>query len=53
MIELMAIGKGAEADTERELDYSEAQLLKQLLWRVIRRRSRALPPLWRKRHESR
>jgi 3-hydroxy-9,10-secoandrosta-1,3,5(10)-triene-9,17-dione monooxygenase reductase component len=53
MIELMAIGKGAEADTERELDYSEAQLLKQLLWRMIRRRSRGLPPLWRKRHEPR
>jgi 3-hydroxy-9,10-secoandrosta-1,3,5(10)-triene-9,17-dione monooxygenase reductase component len=49
MIELMAVAKGAEAEIENEVEYSEAQLLKQLLWRMIRRRSRSLPPLWRKR----
>ncbi|MDB5969914.1 MAG: hypothetical protein JWQ90_2364 [Hydrocarboniphaga sp.] len=49
MIELFAVAKSAESDAESELDYSESQLLKQLLRRVIRSTSRGLPPLLRKR----
>jgi len=47
-IELMAAGKSAEADAERELDYNEARLLKMLLKRVIRATGPGLPSHWRK-----
>lgn len=47
-IELMAVGKSAEADAERELDYNEARLLKLLLTRVIRATGPRLPDHWRK-----
>jgi 3-hydroxy-9,10-secoandrosta-1,3,5(10)-triene-9,17-dione monooxygenase reductase component len=47
-IELMAAGKSAEADAERELDYNEARLLKLLLKRVIRATAPSLPDHWRK-----
>ena len=47
-IELMAAGKAAEGDAERELDYNEARLLKLLLKRVIRATGQTLPDQWRK-----
>jgi 3-hydroxy-9,10-secoandrosta-1,3,5(10)-triene-9,17-dione monooxygenase reductase component len=49
MIELLAVAKGAEADAESELNYSETRQLKQLLRRLLRRAGSTLPPLWRKR----
>jgi len=49
-IELLAAGKSAEADAERELDYREAQVLKLLLKRVIRSTAGGLPVHWRKEH---
>jgi 3-hydroxy-9,10-secoandrosta-1,3,5(10)-triene-9,17-dione monooxygenase reductase component len=47
-IELVAISKASEADLLDELDYNEAQLLKQLLRRMARRGAGKLPPVWRK-----
>lgn len=49
-IELLAFGKSAEGDAERELDYREAQVLKLLLKRVIRSTANGLPEHWRKEH---
>ncbi|WP_213959798.1 MULTISPECIES: flavin reductase [unclassified Variovorax] len=49
-IELLAAGKSAEANAERELDYREAQVLKLLLKRVIQSTSSGLPSHWRKEH---
>jgi 3-hydroxy-9,10-secoandrosta-1,3,5(10)-triene-9,17-dione monooxygenase reductase component len=49
-IELLAFGKSAESDAERELDYRETQVLKLLLKRVIRSTSNGLPVHWRKEH---
>ena len=47
-MELLAFGKSAEGDAERELDYREAQVLKLLLKRVIRSTARGIPDHWRK-----
>lgn len=51
-IQLMAGAKAAEADLLGNLEYDEAQLLKQLLHRVVRRSGSKLPPLWRKQHSD-
>lgn len=48
-IELLAIAKAAESDVESVLDYSESQLLKQLLRRLLSRSKYKPPRLWRKR----
>lgn len=45
-IELMAVAKAAEADALMHLDYSEAQMLKHLLKRLIRGTDPGLPDLW-------
>lgn len=45
-IELMAVAKAAEADALTLLDYSEAQMLKHLLKRLIRGTDPGLPDLW-------
>lgn len=46
-IELMAAAKAAEADALMHLDYSEAQMLKHLLKRLIRGTDPGLPDLWK------
>jgi 3-hydroxy-9,10-secoandrosta-1,3,5(10)-triene-9,17-dione monooxygenase reductase component len=48
IIELMAAAKAAEADTEIGLDYSESQMLKHLLKRVIRNTTPGPLKIWRK-----
>jgi 3-hydroxy-9,10-secoandrosta-1,3,5(10)-triene-9,17-dione monooxygenase reductase component len=48
IIELMAAAKAAEADTEIGLDYSESQMLKHLLKRVIRSTTPGPLKIWRK-----
>jgi 3-hydroxy-9,10-secoandrosta-1,3,5(10)-triene-9,17-dione monooxygenase reductase component len=48
IIELMAAAKAAEADTEIGLDYSESQMLKHLLKRVIRNTTPGSLKIWRK-----
>lgn len=45
-IELMAAAKSVEADALMHLDYSEAQMLKHLLKRLIRGTDPGLPDLW-------
>jgi len=47
IIELMAAAKAVEADALMHLDYSEAQVLKHLLKRLIRGTDPGLPDLWR------
>jgi len=47
IIELMAAAKAVEADALMHLDYSEAQMLKHLLKRLIRGTDPGLPDLWR------
>ena len=46
MIELVAVAKGAESHAERDLDYGEAQMLKQLLRQVIRSTDGGPPQGW-------
>ena len=48
IIELMAAAKAAEADTELGLDYSESQMLKHLLRRVIRNTMRGPLKVWKR-----
>jgi 3-hydroxy-9,10-secoandrosta-1,3,5(10)-triene-9,17-dione monooxygenase reductase component len=45
-IELMAVAKAAEADALMHLDYSEAQVLKHLLKRLIHGTDPGVPDLW-------
>lgn len=47
IIELMAAAKAAEADTEIGLDFSESQMLKYLLKRVIRNTTPGPLKIWR------
>jgi len=47
IIELMAAAKAAEADTELGLDYSESQMLKHLLRRVIRNTTLGSFKVWK------
>ena len=47
-VELLAIAKAAEGDAEGGLDYSEAQVMKLLLKRIVRSSEGALPDHWRK-----
>ena len=44
----MAAAKAAEADTEIGLDFSESQMLKHLLRRVIRNTTPGPLKIWRK-----
>ncbi len=46
-IELMAAAKAAESDTEIGLDYSESQMLKHLLKRVIRSTAQGSLKIWK------
>jgi 3-hydroxy-9,10-secoandrosta-1,3,5(10)-triene-9,17-dione monooxygenase reductase component len=46
--ELLAIGKAAESDAERDLDHREAQVMKLLLKRVIQATATMLPDHWQK-----
>lgn len=48
-IELLAIAKAAESDAESALDYSESQLLKQLLRRILNQSKHKPPKLLRRR----
>ncbi|MCY1225250.1 p-hydroxyphenylacetate 3-hydroxylase, reductase component [compost metagenome] len=47
-IQLLAIGKAAESDAERDLDYRETQVVKLLLRRIIRTTGAMLPDHWQK-----
>ena len=44
MIEIIAILKAAEADALEGFDFSEIQLLKQLLRRIVEKKSVGWPP---------
>ena len=52
MLELAAVSKAVEEDALRQIDYSEAHLLRNLLKRVIRNTARGVPALWTSRSEQ-
>jgi 3-hydroxy-9,10-secoandrosta-1,3,5(10)-triene-9,17-dione monooxygenase reductase component len=45
MLELLAIGKSAEADATEDFDYAETQMFKELLRRLIRKADPGIPRL--------
>jgi 3-hydroxy-9,10-secoandrosta-1,3,5(10)-triene-9,17-dione monooxygenase reductase component len=53
IIELVAASKALEEDALRQIDYSEAHILKHLLKRVIRNTARDMPALWKTKRQPR